>query len=570
MPLRLASRLLLCFALAALVLTGCDSGGPDADAGAVLVPSTSSLDFQTEEGDADTLEFALDYRNLDARPTPDDEIPPFYTLTQLEETGTPSSGRTTYSVIFQAPEESGSYAAPFRFRAGSAVATIRLGGLSVGGPEPITDFSDARPDSTGFEAFGGSIQLGVENEQLRLDASNVGGSGNFPGIFTVLDGPVNFEPTPVVAVRMMVTADSEGPARVRAALNQFGDAGLPDANSTIPDLLASVPADGEFRTYYFNFEGNFVQFDDQPVPPSNIGELVLLFNDNIAQTFTGTLFIDNIERRPDVPEDADVSNAAPTADFSFSPEVPVAGEPVDFTDRSVDPDGVIESFTWDFGDGATGSGASPSHTYSEAGTYTVRLTVTDDAGATAETSASVTVEDGGGGGGESVVELITDFTGMETGFIAFNGDITLALENEQLRVDANSVGGSGNFPGIATVFDAPVNFEPTPVVAVRMMVTADSPGPARIRVALNQDGNDPDANSTIPELFTEVPANGEFQTYYFNFEGNFIQFDQQPVDATMIDELVLLINDNLENTFTGTLFIDVIERRSDVPSGSGS
>ncbi|WP_455219768.1 PKD domain-containing protein [Kaarinaea lacus] len=49
---------------------------------------------------------------------------------------------------------------------------------------------------------------------------------------------------------------------------------------------------------------------------------------------------------------------------------------------STDPDGNIVSYEWDFGDGNTGTGVSPSHTYTAAGTYDVQLTVTDDSGDT--------------------------------------------------------------------------------------------------------------------------------------------------------------------------------------------
>jgi PKD repeat protein len=57
---------------------------------------------------------------------------------------------------------------------------------------------------------------------------------------------------------------------------------------------------------------------------------------------------------------------------------------------STDPDGTIAGYSWDFGDGsAAGNGESPNHTYTTPGTYTVKLTVTDDSGASTTTSQNV-------------------------------------------------------------------------------------------------------------------------------------------------------------------------------------
>ncbi|RKS72067.1 beta-propeller uncharacterized protein DUF5122 [Actinomadura pelletieri DSM 43383] len=58
---------------------------------------------------------------------------------------------------------------------------------------------------------------------------------------------------------------------------------------------------------------------------------------------------------------------------------------------SNDSDGTIASYAWDFGDGENGTGATPQHTYDEAGTYTVKLTVTDNRGGTGTKTQSVTV-----------------------------------------------------------------------------------------------------------------------------------------------------------------------------------
>ncbi len=61
---------------------------------------------------------------------------------------------------------------------------------------------------------------------------------------------------------------------------------------------------------------------------------------------------------------------------------------------STDPDGTIVSYDWDFGDGSTGTGMNPSHSYAAVGTYTVRLTVTDDSGLSDPAETTATISDG--------------------------------------------------------------------------------------------------------------------------------------------------------------------------------
>jgi len=58
---------------------------------------------------------------------------------------------------------------------------------------------------------------------------------------------------------------------------------------------------------------------------------------------------------------------------------------------SYDPDGMVVSYNWDFGDGETDSGISPVHVYKQPGAYTVTLVVTDNNDNTYSKSIILTV-----------------------------------------------------------------------------------------------------------------------------------------------------------------------------------
>lgn len=86
---------------------------------------------------------------------------------------------------------------------------------------------------------------------------------------------------------------------------------------------------------------------------------------------------------------------------------------------------VIVAYDWSFGDGQTGTGMMPEHTYAAPGTYLVTLTVTDDEGQmnTATSSAAIS--------GDSVLDLdIAAFKVDRTARVGKEITIELAVTND--------------------------------------------------------------------------------------------------------------------------------------------
>ena len=104
-------------------------------------------------------------------------------------------------------------------------------------------------------------------------------------------------------------------------------------------------------------------------------------------------------------------NSAPTASISASPVSGTAPLTTTFSGAgSSDRDGSIAAYSWDFGDGTQGTGVSTSHAYAAAGTYTARLTVTDNAGASGSSTVAITVA--APNGGRPVVVAAATVTGI--------------------------------------------------------------------------------------------------------------------------------------------------------------
>ncbi len=150
-----------------------------------------------------------------------------------------------------------------------------------------------------------------------------------------------------------------------------------DSSATLPGNLQTSYGEGQTRiaTTTANPDGSFVA----ALPPSTNGHIVTA----TATDATGNTseFSRNIavpgSNAPPVPA---FIATCPGLDCSFN-----AGP-------TTDPDGdAITSYSWNFGDSGTATGATPSHTYGAPGTYRVTLTVQDARGANGSNTSSLFV-----------------------------------------------------------------------------------------------------------------------------------------------------------------------------------
>jgi PKD repeat protein len=235
-------------------------------------------------------------------------------------------------------------------------------------------------------------------EQVTFTSTATDPDGTIAGIAWDLDNNGTFETSGATAQRSFATVgtytvqqrvtDSSGATALatgtvtianRAPTAAFGFApSSPKTGDEITLTSSSTDPDGSISSYSWDLNGDGT-FGDSTLPspkttfatPGNHTVKLQVTDNNGATDVAQVTII--------------VANRPPTASFDIVPANPKTLELVTFTSTATDPDGTIASVAWDldndgqFNDGAT---AQVQRSFPVAGTYTIKLKVTDSNGAT--------------------------------------------------------------------------------------------------------------------------------------------------------------------------------------------
>ncbi|MGK9167185.1 PKD domain-containing protein [Inquilinus limosus] len=207
----------------------------------------------------------------------------------------------------------------------------------------------------------------------------------------------------------LVRHDYTAPGRYRARLEVRGSsARIGDGAATDVEVDVQVPPEARIESPLSASVGVDVAFDGSTSVAGRlpIRRLTWRFNDGatlegarVSRRFDkpgrylASLTVDDGSGQPcgaDTAEASIVVNTPPVAVPGPARRVSV-DEAIAFDARqSFDADGRITAYAWDFGDGTHSAAAQPAHAYDRPGTYTVQLTVADDAGLPNSTTSATT------------------------------------------------------------------------------------------------------------------------------------------------------------------------------------
>jgi PKD repeat protein len=130
-----------------------------------------------------------------------------------------------------------------------------------------------------------------------------------------------------------------------------------------------------------------------------------------------------------VPPGAVIPPDALRPSFTTSPQAPLDNQDVLFDATASQPSGGIVRYSWNFGDGRSGSGRTATHKYDEPGTYFPTLTIEDQFGRTASATSTITI---GSGNNPTATFVVSPSAPRVNTSVNFNASGSVAATGRQI------------------------------------------------------------------------------------------------------------------------------------------
>ncbi|QTA85729.1 PKD domain-containing protein [Desulfonema magnum] len=359
---------------------------------------------------------------------------------------------------------------------------------------PVVDIGEDRIASAGEELRFSGANSGDSDGDIISYEWNLGDGTEKTGA----DIAHSYETPGIYKVTLKVT-DNSGVKNRSASdtLNVFvNDPPIADAGDTyraavgeevLLDGSGSSDRDGQLIEFKWDFGDGTQETENCEVRLETCGKISHRY-DNPGRYQVTLTVKDDSGSSSDTDQDNAlvIVNAPPAA--NAGPDQWVTSSEVQFDGTgSADPDGDIIQYSWDFGDGSTGTGPSPVHVYKTPGVYRVRLTIRDDSATSTDRSSdemTVTVNhlpfaDAGpdqvGVPGQPIyldasasVDPDGDISAFEWIF-GDGGNSKLETRNSKLRKVSHIYAKPGRYKALLTVYDnsghaAAINFDEVTIV----------------------------------------------------------------------------------------------------------